>query len=94
MFIDKGFERVGKRMDDGSVAYRDPITHRKYYIDNRIKDCGKEGMEYPHVDIYHFKVDGKGEPVIRNGIKLDDPYKSVKIPMGDTEDVNPGRVKK
>jgi hypothetical protein len=97
MFIDKGFTFLYRDPKTGSAAYRNPKTHRKYYIDNAGGGDGrmhKKGPENPHVDIYHFKVDAKGEPVMRNGIKLDDKYKSIKIPMGDTEDVNPGRIKK
>jgi hypothetical protein len=97
MFIDKGFTFLYRDPKTGSAAYRNPKTHRKYYLDNTGGGAGKpfsEGMEYPHVDIYLFRVDAKGEPVMRNGIKLDDRDRSIKLPMGNTEDINPGRIKK
>ena len=97
MFIDKGFTFLYRDPKTGSAAYRNPKTHRKYYIDNTGGGKGRdfsEGPENPHVDIHHFRVDSNGEPVIRNGIKLPDMERKVKIPMGDTENVNPGRVKK
>jgi hypothetical protein len=88
MFIDKGFIKLGPN------TYRNPKTQRQYYIDNANggegRWCGKKkGMEYPHVDIHHFRFDSNVAPIIRNGIKLPDMSQGgkVKIPMGNTEKV-------
>jgi hypothetical protein len=90
MFIDKGFIKLGER------TYRNPKTQRQYFIDSEKKatrDKNKAGKiirgdkgkvyELPHVDIHHFRVDSNGEPIIRNGVKLPDIERKVKIPLTD-----------